>query len=43
MNPVEPGPGFVIRHPRLFLAFSFLLLAGVWSTLILVAAAAGGR
>jgi hypothetical protein len=43
MNPAETCPGFFVRHPRLFVAFSFLLLTGAWSTLIVVAIEATGR
>ena len=43
MNPAEPCPGFFVRHPRLFIAFSFILMAGAWSILIVVAMAAAGR
>lgn len=30
-------PGFLIRHPWLFVLFAFMLLLGAWSTLIFVA------
>jgi hypothetical protein len=43
MNPAEPCPGFFVRHPWLFVAFSFLLMAGAWSTLIVVAMTTAGR
>lgn len=43
MNPAEPCPGFFVRHPRLFVAFSFLLMAAAWSTLIVVATTAAAR
>lgn len=30
-------PGFLIRHPWLFVLFAFVLLLSAWSTLIFVA------
>ena len=37
MNPVESSPGFLVRHPWVFVVFAFLLLIAAWSTLIAVA------
>lgn len=37
MNTVEKPPGFLIRHPWLFVVLAFILLIGAWSTLITIA------
>jgi hypothetical protein len=37
MNPVESSPGFLVRHPWLFVVFAFLVLITAWSALITVA------
>lgn len=34
---LESRPGFLIRHPWLFVLLAFALLLGAWSTLITVA------
>jgi len=33
----EPRPGFLVRHPWLFVFFAFALLCGAWTALIFVA------
>jgi hypothetical protein len=38
MNSSESRPGFLIRHPWLFVFLAFAILIGAWSTLITIAA-----
>ena len=37
MNPVEARPGFLVRHPWLFVVLAFAVLITAWSALIAVA------
>ena len=37
MNSVESSPGFLVRHPWIFVVLAFLLLISAWSALITVA------
>jgi hypothetical protein len=37
MNPVEPRPGFLVRHPWLFVVLAFAVLITAWTALITVA------
>jgi hypothetical protein len=37
MNSVESRPGFLARHPWIFVVLAFVLLLGAWSTLITIA------
>jgi len=37
----ETHPGFVVRHPWLFVVGAFMLLLAAWTTLIFVAVKSG--
>jgi hypothetical protein len=37
MNPVEKRPGFLVRHPWLFVVLAFAVLITAWTALITVA------